>query len=89
MLMMIVFLTRLAPFISFDVISYAAGLTKLTLLRFFIATLMGIIPISFMLAHFGSEAAHGEMQGIAIALLFLGIFTALSMFIHSSKKKIK
>jgi len=33
-LMMIVFLTRLAPFMSFDVISYAAGLTKLTPLRF-------------------------------------------------------
>ncbi len=86
MLMMIIFLTRLAPFISFDVISYAAGLTKLTWLRFFIATIMGILPISFILAHFGSETISSEMQGIVYALLFLSVFTAFLMFIHSSKR---
>lgn len=74
-LMAIVFVTRLVPFISFDIISYAAGLTKLTFARFFIATLMGIIPISFLLAHIGSEAKNGEMESIIIALLLLGLFT--------------
>ena len=43
-LMLIVFVTRLAPFISFDVISYAAGLTKLSFGRFFIATNTHILP---------------------------------------------
>jgi len=86
MLMLIVFLTRLAPFISFDVISYAAGLTNLTLLRFFVASFIGILPVSFLLAHLGSEATNGEMQGIGIALLLLGAFTLISMFIHSKKK---
>ena len=84
-LMMIVFVTRLAPFISFDVISYAAGLTQLTVGRFFLATLMGIIPISFLLAHLGSEATNGEVQEIAFALLFLGLLTMASMLIHSFK----
>ena len=84
-LMMIVFVTRLAPFISFDVISYAAGLTQLTIGRFFLATLMGIIPISFLLAHLGSEATNGEVQEIAFALLFLGLLTMASMLIHSFK----
>lgn len=84
-LMMIVFVTRLAPFISFDVISYAAGLTRLTVGRFFLATLMGIIPISFLLAHLGSEAANGEVQEIAFALLFLGLLTMASMLFHSFK----
>lgn len=86
-LMMIVFFTRLAPFISFDVISYAAGLTNLTLLRFFIASLAGILPISFLLAHLGSEASNGEIQGITFSLLFLGAFTLISMLIHSKKRK--
>lgn len=71
---------------SFDVISYAAGLTKLTLLRFFIATLMGIIPISFLLAHLGSETANGEVPEIAFALIFLGLLTVISILIHSFKK---
>jgi len=80
-LMMIVFVTRLAPFISFDVISYAAGLTKLTLLRFTLATLMGIIPISFVLAHLGSEVENGEIKSIVIALLLLGFFTLMPLII--------
>ena len=80
-LMLIVFFTRLAPFISFDVISYAAGLTKLTFGRFIFATLMGIIPISFVLAHLGSEVENGEMKSIAIALLLLGFFTLIPLII--------
>lgn len=81
-LMMIVFFTRLAPFISFDVISYAAGLTKLTVGRFILATLMGIIPISFVLAHLGSEVKDGEIESIATALLLLGFFTFLPLIIN-------
>lgn len=80
-LMLIVFVTRLAPFISFDVISYAAGLTKLTFGRFILATLMGVIPISFILAHLGSEVKNGEMESIAIALFLLGFFTLIPMVI--------
>lgn len=85
-LMMIVFVTRLAPFISFDVISYAAGLTKLTFSRFFIATLMGIIPISFILAHLGSEVENGEMESIATALILLGFFTLVPLIIKKLTK---
>jgi uncharacterized membrane protein YdjX (TVP38/TMEM64 family) len=81
-LMMIVFVTRLAPFISFDVISYAAGLTKLTVGRFILATLMGIIPISFILAHLGSEVKDGEIESIATALLLLGFFTLMPLIIN-------
>ncbi len=86
-LMLIVFFTRLAPFISFDIISYAAGLTQLTLFRFILASFFGILPISFLLAHFGSKASNGEMQGIAFALLFLGALTIISMLLHSRKRK--
>ena len=81
-LMMIVFATRLAPFISFDVISYAAGLTQLTFFRFMLATLMGLIPISFVLAHLGGEVKNGEMENIAIALLLLGFFTLAPLIIQ-------
>ncbi len=80
-LMMIVFVTRLAPFISFDVISYAAGLTQLTFWRFLLATLMGIIPISFILAHLGSEVQDGELESIAIALFLLGFITLIPILI--------
>ncbi len=52
-LMAIVFASRLVPFISFDAVSYAAGLTPLAFWRFALATLAGVMPISFALAYFG------------------------------------
>ncbi len=68
-LMAIVFASRLVPFISFDAISYAAGLTPLTFWRFAVATLAGVIPISFVLAYFGEEfvtADPGRMMFVAV-----------------------
>lgn len=81
-LMFIVFVSRLTPFISFDVISYAAGLTNLSLGRFFIATLIGIMPISFILAHVGSEVTNNEFESITVALIFLGFMTMIPMVIN-------
>ena len=71
-LMAAVFLTRLAPFLSFDAISYAAGLTPLTFWRFALATLAGVTPISFLLAY-GGEAAIGGGDPVLMLLAFGGI----------------
>ncbi|MGM0583126.1 MAG: TVP38/TMEM64 family protein [Pseudomonadota bacterium] len=71
-----VFASRLAPFVSFDAISYAAGLSRLHLWRFLLATLAGIAPASFALAHFGSEAARGDPGRAVWFALALGLLTA-------------
>jgi uncharacterized membrane protein YdjX (TVP38/TMEM64 family) len=76
-LMGIVFVSRLLPFISFDLVSYAAGLTVLSFWRFAIATLAGIVPASFLLAHFGVEMVTGETERIMISVLALGAITLL------------
>ncbi len=76
-LMGIVFVSRLLPFISFDLVSYAAGLTALSFWRFAIATLAGIVPASFLLAHFGNEMAAGETERIMISILALGAITLI------------
>ena len=76
-LMAIVFVTRLVPFISFDLVSYAAGLTPLSPWRFAVATLAGIAPASFLLAHFGSEMASADARRIAISVLALGGITLI------------
>lgn len=78
-LTLLVFGSRLLPFLSFDMISYAAGLSKLHLWRFALATLAGIIPASFLLAHLGSEAMNGDFQTATWTALALGGFTALSV----------
>jgi uncharacterized membrane protein YdjX (TVP38/TMEM64 family) len=74
-----VFASRLMPFVSFDMISYAAGLSCLHLWRFAVATLAGIIPASFVLAHFGVEAISGDMGRTTWAVLGLGLLTGLPL----------
>ena len=75
MLMWLVFVSRLMPFMSFDLVSYAAGLSRLSFWRFAIATLAGIIPASFLLAHFGGEMAQGGLAGGMWLALGLGLVT--------------
>jgi uncharacterized membrane protein YdjX (TVP38/TMEM64 family) len=76
-LMVTVFMTRLLPFLSFDVISYAAGLTPLAAWRFALATLLGIVPASFLLAHFGDELGSADLQSAVLTLIALGALTFL------------
>ncbi len=76
-LMVIVFVSRALPFMSFDMVSYAAGLTVLSTWRFAIATLAGVAPISFLIAHFGSEMATGESERILLSALALGGLTLI------------
>ncbi len=85
----IVLISRLMPFLSFDIISYAAGLTPLLLWRFLAATIIGILPASFFLAHIGSELATTELDRVALALAILAVLTGLSFIINFVRKKKK
>ncbi len=75
-LMGLVMLSRLLPFVSFDLVSYAAGITALHYGRFLLATAIGILPASFLLAHFGATAIDQSLQFnavIVIGLLIAGL----------------
>lgn len=71
----LVFVSRLMPFISFDLISYGAGLTPIRFWRFASATLFGLIPMSFLLAHFGAELKTTELARAVPIALGLGVLT--------------
>lgn len=88
-LMGIVFLSRLLPFISFDLVSYAAGLTALSFWRFAIATLAGIVPASFLLAHFGDEMATGETERIMISVVALGAITLIPVAVKLIRDRMR
>jgi uncharacterized membrane protein YdjX (TVP38/TMEM64 family) len=87
-LMVIVFVSRALPFMSFDLVSYAAGLTVLSTWRFAIATLAGVAPISFLLAHFGSEMATGETGRIFLSALALGVLTLIPVAVGLVRERI-
>lgn len=82
-----VFASRLMPFVSFDMISYAAGLSCLHAWRFALATLAGIVPASFLLAHFGGEAASGDMGRATWAVLGLGLVTGLPLLWLATRRQ--
>ncbi|MBK0327728.1 TVP38/TMEM64 family protein [Rhodobacteraceae bacterium F11138] len=79
--------SRLMPFVSFDMISYAAGLSRLHAWRFALATLAGIIPASFLLAHFGGEAVSGDLGRAIWAVLGLGLLTGLPLLWVAMRQK--
>lgn len=63
-----VFLTRLVPGISFDGVSYAAGLTSISFKRFAVATTLGVIPETLLFAYLG-HSAH-EHTALVMSLSF-------------------
>jgi uncharacterized membrane protein YdjX (TVP38/TMEM64 family) len=85
----IVLVSRLLPFISFDIISYAAGLTILSFWRFALATLVGIAPTSFLLAHFGGEMITGESDRIFISVLALGGITLIPVAVKLIRDRLR
>ena len=72
----IVYFSRLLPVISFDVISYGAGLTKMSLKKFIMATFLGMIPLTFVYNYSGSVMVFGK--GLTF---FLGVFMVLLFFL--------
>jgi len=78
----LVFVSRLIPFISFDVVSYAAGLTPITTLRFAFATLFGLVPAAFLLTHFGGELASEDPVHVTVAVLALGMLTGVPFLVR-------
>lgn len=77
-----ILVARLLPFISFDIVSYAAGLTSMSLPAFVIATGLGQLPATIVYSYVGGSLTGGA-QKLMIALLIL---FALSIVIYAGKK---
>ena len=73
---------RLLPFISFDFVSYAAGLTNMRFWSFFIATGIGQLPATIVYSYVGGTLTGGAQK------LFVGLLTlfALSILIGVAKR---
>lgn len=56
-LALVVLISRLIPFISFDAVSYVAGLTTIRVCSFAMATTLGVLPASFAFAALGAGMA--------------------------------
>lgn len=70
----LIFLMRLVPVFSFDLISYGAGITGLSLPVYASATLLGMVPSTFLLTYLGGAFHLGTTGIVAIvSLLIAGV----------------
>ncbi len=65
-----ILIARLLPFISFDVVSYAAGLTSMKLRSFLLATGVGQLPATLVYSYAG-EMLTGDAKTVVYGLLIL------------------
>ncbi|KEA45877.1 membrane protein [Campylobacter mucosalis] len=73
---------RLLPFVSFDLVSYAAGLTSMGFWSFFWATGIGQLPATIVYSYFGASL----MGGGKVLFIGLTMMFALSIVIYVAKK---
>jgi uncharacterized membrane protein YdjX (TVP38/TMEM64 family) len=73
-----VFIARLLPIVSFDLVSYAAGVTSISFWQFFWATGLGQLPATILYSYLGQNATSTVkilffMFTIVIALVVIGM----------------
>ena len=83
-----IIICRLLPFVSFDFISYAAGLTSMSFIPFFIATGVGQLPATIVYSYVGGMLTGGaQMLVTGLLILFaISIFIMLFKQVYSEKQ---
>ncbi len=86
-----ILIARLLPFISFDIVSYAAGLTSMSFWGFFAATGIGQLPATMIYSYVGGMLTGGAKL-LVTALLLLFALSALvvllrQLYVERQKKK--
>jgi len=67
-----IFISRLMPQAPFDIVSYFSGITTIKTYKFALVTLLGVLPLTFVLVFFGNYVESYRVLGISL-LIFLGI----------------
>lgn len=72
----LVFLGRLVPVVSFDLVSYSAGLTRMSAFKFTAASFFGMLPLTFVYNSAGDLVLGNRWLGwigggVMVVLFFL------------------
>ncbi len=70
----VVLVSRLLPFVSFDIVSYGAGLTGMSLRRFVLATAIGMTPLTLAYTYFGSILSIDPVTTVLVGATFVALF---------------
>jgi len=80
---------RLLPFVSFDFVSYAAGLTSMGFLEFIVATGIGQLPATVVYSYIGGMLTGGAQMIVTALLILFAITVLVFMFkqIYNERQK--
>lgn len=86
-----VLIARLLPFMSFDIVSYAAGLTSMKFWPFFLATGLGQLPATIVYSYVGGMLTGGaKLLVTALLILFaLSVLVVMLRQIFNARQKSK
>lgn len=85
-------IARLLPFMPFDIVSYAAGLTSMKFWPFFIATGIGQLPATIVYSYAGKMLGGGAktfVYGLLIVFALFGLTSILRSLYKQRKAKTK
>jgi uncharacterized membrane protein YdjX (TVP38/TMEM64 family) len=80
---------RLLPFVSFDFVSYAAGLTSTGFLTFIVATGIGQLPATVVYSYVGGMLTGGAQMIVTTLLILFAITVLIFMFKQIYKERQK
>lgn len=86
-----ILVARLLPFISFDIVSYVAGLTSMSFWGFFIATGLGQLPATIVYSYVGGMLTGGAKLLVNGLLIMFALFGIVAIFrqVYMEKQKKK
>lgn len=89
--MQTILVARLLPFMSFDIVSYAAGLTSMGFWGYFIATGIGQLPATLIYSYVGGMLTGGAQKLVTGLLILFALSVLIGLFrrIYTDRKKKK
>ena len=82
-----VFVGRLIPGVAFDVISYAAGLTRMRFRNFLAATALGIFPQTFLYSYLGRQAPEYVGLFLVTSALVVAVVVAVAVVRYRRERR--
>lgn len=86
-----ILIARLLPFISFDIVSYVAGLTSMSFIGFFVATGIGQLPATIVYSYVGGMLTGGAKLLVNALLIIFALFGLVvllrQLYTERQKKK--
>jgi uncharacterized membrane protein YdjX (TVP38/TMEM64 family) len=74
LLIKVVFFARLIPAVSFDMVSYGSGLTRMSWTKFAVATFVGMLPLTWVLV------SVGPMLSLSRTVVWIGGSVVVALF---------